>query len=96
MIHQYRPQRRKGGHNPHGIGTVPVGTIARFRQARRLGLTGPWIVESWLNREYSKHVAGRFHTVYIVGGHLAVIRSLRTGERRRVSDWHILFAVDND
>lgn len=102
MLNQYRAQRCKGGDNPHGIGTIPVGTILYIQD--RLGRfdspvrRNPWIVESWVNRATDRRdpVTGRYETAYIVGGHLAVVRSLRDGRRQIVADWHLLRAEDLD
>lgn len=86
------------------IGVIPVGTIlyiqdgicplggSRVEIVRR----APWIVEAWLNREYYPLIPGRPRTVYIRGGHLAVVRCLRTGRRQTVADWILLWCVDAD
>lgn len=82
--------------------TVPVGAIICSRcffkpfgnSCFTLG-KGPFIVEAWLNREYSKHISGRFVTVYIRGGHLAVIRDISSGKRHRIADHYLLAAWDN-
>lgn len=88
MLNQYRAQRRLGGNNPHGIGTVPVGTIAYVQFNGR----NPWIIEAWMNREYFPCVKGAPEVTYMLGGHLALCRSLRNGERRLFADWHFLDA----
>ena len=87
------------------IGTIPVGTILYIQDGISLfkGLTRdviqrePWIVEAWLPREYAKWdgVSRTFRTVRILGGHLAVVRSLRNCRRRKtVADWILLACVD--
>lgn len=98
MNNQYYAPRRKGGSNPHGIGTIAVGTIIYIQD--RIGryespiCREPWIVEAWTNREYHPAVNGAPHTTYMAGGHLAIVRSLRTGRRQRAAD-HILRACDD-
>ena len=59
-----------------------------------LRLRGPWQVRAFLNREYSKYSYGKFHTVYIPGGHLVEMQSLRNGEIKRVSDYWLRIAFD--
>ena len=95
MIHQYHAQRHQGG-KPHGVGTVPVGTVVYIQD--HIGpLTGfrvpivcrnPWIVEAWLNRVHEP--TGNM----LAGGHLAEVRSLRDGRRQLVADWILLRCVD--
>jgi hypothetical protein len=91
MLNQWRAPR--GRFHPSGkgglVGTINVGTIARFS-------SGPWIVEAWLNRVYSAayRVNGRWVDTIMVGGHLAQVRNLRTGERTRMADHILRAAVD--
>lgn len=89
---------------PVRVGTVPIGTIVHVVEGYRthtrpasLGRSArdecrpirhPYIVEAWLNREYHPGAKGR-PTTYLAGGHLAVVRSLRTGKVSRIAD-HIL------
>jgi len=82
--------------------TVPVGTmIYSMRFFKPFGNScftlgkGPFIVEAWLNREYSKRVAGKYVTVYIRGGHLAVIKDISNGKRHKIADHYLLAAQDN-
>jgi hypothetical protein len=99
MIRQYSAQRRLGGCNPHGIGTVAVGTIVYLQDCRNLRdavCRNPWIVEAWHNREYSRGCAGEPRFTYLRGGHLATVRSLRDGRVKRVADHLILACVDAD
>jgi hypothetical protein len=87
------------------VGTVPVGTILYIPDgirpftglARPVICREPWIVEAWLPREYAKWDGSqrRFRTVYIRGGHLAVVCSLRNRNRvQRVADWILVACID--
>lgn len=104
MTHQYHAQRRLGGHNPHGIGTIPIGTIVYLQDGlrpmgRKRGdwiYRNPWIVEAWLNRDYAKSTPAGFTTVQMAGGHLAQVRSLRDGRRAQVADWLIRASLGDD
>lgn len=108
MLNQYRAQRRRGGHNPHGIGTLAIGQILYLQDFRPMGgIRGqdrysrpicrePWIVESFANREYYPAVKGAPPVTYMLGGHLVNVRSLRTGRRQQVADWLVVRAVDCD
>ena len=105
---RYRQSTLRG--RPVRVGTVPIGTIVRVQgeyrtfttrrtlssSARTVSLPtwDTWIVEAWTNREYPPACKGRPATTYMLGGHLAVVRSLRTGERRTVADWFIRRALD--
>ena len=98
MLRQYHAQRRQGGDNPLGVGTVALGSIFylqddgywRARFGRTAVCRTPWIVESFLNGQY--HAArrdpstGHWLSVY-VGNRtdLAVLRSLRDGRRQTVA-----------
>jgi hypothetical protein len=84
MIRQYHAPRHRP--EPHCPGTIDVGAILYLQDRGRTVCRNPWIVEAWLPRE----CLWRF----MRGGHLAVVRSLRTGERRRVADWLLLAASD--
>ena len=101
MLHQFNPQRFcywKG----RRIGTIGVGTILYIQDRMRpvRGVTqpvthrNPWIVEAWLNRDFTHYSGGRWTTVPCAGGHLAIVRSLRTGRRQTVADWILLACVD--
>ena len=98
MLRQYHAQRRQGGNNPLGVGTIALGSIFYlqddgYRRARFGGTAvcrTPWIVEGFLNGQY--HAArrdlatGHWLSVY-VGNRtdLAVLRSLRDGRRQSVA-----------
>lgn len=78
------------------VNPAPVGTIVYLQDgARPMGVSrfwspifrNPWIVEAWHNREYA--TGTRAGSVYIRGGHLATVRSLRDGRRCTVADWFI-------
>lgn len=86
------------------IGTIPVGTILYIQDGVRpmRGFTQPtimrepWEVIAWLNREYHPAVRGGRPTTYMTGGHLALVRSLRTGRITNVADWVLLGCMDAD
>ena len=107
MLAQYNASRFRYSTlrgRPVRVGTVPTGTIVYIQDG--IGPMGPrgwflspvrrnpWIVEAWQNREYHPGCKGRPATTYMAGGHTAVVRSLRTGERRTVADWLILASLD--
>ena len=98
MLNQHHAQRFQPGTRSH-IGTVPVGTIVylqdRIDRYNPPIFRNPWIVTAWHNREYFPVVKGRPEVLYMAGGHLATVRSLRDGRELRVSAHHILNAVDN-
>lgn len=85
------------------IGTVKIGTIiypqdnwrAMQYLPRREYCKNPWMVVAWLNREYYPAVRGGRPVTYMLGGHLAVIRSLRDGRIRLLADHLVLACVDN-
>ena len=93
MIHQYYAQRNTM-RNGKPVGTVAVGTIlylqdcTPFRFPKFPICREPWIVEAWLPRFYD------LTQRYCRGGHLAVVRSLRTGRVKRVADWLLKMAQD--
>lgn len=92
----YQPQAGDFGYR-YQVGTVPIGTIVYLQDARSLDdavTRNPWILEAWLNREYFPCTRGAQRVVYMRGGHLAQVRSLRDGRVKRVADWLILSAVD--
>ena len=86
------------------IGTIPVGTILYIQEGinplkgftRPIVCREPWIVEAWLPRDYTKWdgLSRTFRTVRIRGGHLALVRSLRTNRVRTVADWILLACGD--
>ena len=108
MIQQYGAQRFKSrcaSARGRRVGTIPVGTIVYIQDGTRPlgGFTRPivcrepWIVEAWLTREYSKWNAATqsFRTVWVSGGHLAQVRSLRDSRRvQQVADWILLKCID--
>ena len=98
MLRQYHAQRRQGGDNPLGVGTVALGSIFylqddgywRARFGRTAVCRTPWIVESFLNGQY--HAArrdpatGRWLSVYAANRtDLAMLRSLRDSRRQSVA-----------
>lgn len=102
MTHQYRAVRFRRHANGRWVGTIPVGTIV-YIQDNVSPLGGlrhvpvcrePWIVEAWLNRDYQKLTKGGWVTAQMVGGHLAQVRSLRTGRRQKIADWILRYCVD--
>jgi hypothetical protein len=86
------------------IGTIPIGTILYIQDGinplrgftRPIVCREPWIVEAWLPREYAKWdgVSRTFKSVRIRGGHLALVRGLRTNRVQTVADWILLACVD--
>lgn len=80
------------------MGTISVGTIVYIQDGVRpfgwdrhhqIVCRDPWQVEAWVPREYSQwdQNTRTFKTVRMAGGHLAQVRSLRTGRREQVADW---------
>jgi len=100
MIRQYHAQRFLAGTSPRAIGTIPVGSILYIqdRPSRHTSpsFRNPWIVEAFVPREVgaAKKVDGHYVSTFMAGGHLAVVRSLRTNERRLASDTYLLHASD--
>lgn len=103
----YVPQEADLGYR-YRIGTIPIGTIAYIQDdhrpigatmqtarltPRRMHARNPWVVVAWLNREYYPAVHGK-GVVYMRGGHLAVVKSLRDGRTKTVADWVLLQCVD--
>jgi hypothetical protein len=86
------------------IGTIPIGTILYIQDGINplKGFTAPivcrepWIVEAWIPRNYAQWDAAtrRFRNVRIRGGHLAVVRSLRSQRTTTVADWILLACAD--
>lgn len=86
------------------IGTIPVGTILYIQDGinplkgftRPVVCREPWIVEAWLPRDCAKWdgLSRTFKPVRIRGGHLAVVRGLRTNRVQTVADWILLACVD--
>ena len=91
MLRQYFPQRARYaeiGGRAVMVGTVPVGTVATYRDQKI-------IVEAWLPRECH---AGRFDrrartwasSFHARGMFLASVRCLANGRRFRLSDAHLI------
>src|SRR5687768_2695987 len=88
MQSQYHHVRGARINNPLPVGAIvyvqdPQGLRSRYHRSIR---ANPWIIEAWHNRE----CMGR----YLVGGHLATVRSLRDGRRVQVADWLLLASVE--
>jgi hypothetical protein len=83
------------------VGVIPVGTIV-FLQDNVGPFKGieypvrrePWILTAWTNREYYPCVAGAPRVKYLIGGHLAIMKNLRNGHEKPVSDWIIEKCID--
>ncbi len=93
----------------HRVGTVPIGTTVYIQddhrplgggmsalqfRPRRDCCKNPWVVIAWLNREYFPAVQGARAVTYMTGGHLALVKSLRDGRVKQVSDWILLQCVE--
>jgi hypothetical protein len=86
------------------VGTIPVGTILYIQDGinplrgftRPFVCREPWIVEAWLPRDDTKWdgLSRTFKTVRIRGGHLALVRGLRTNRVQTVADWILLACAD--
>lgn len=106
MLNQYNAQRFRYKPLPSGrtvrVGTVPVGTVVYLQDGINPLSSfphwpvcrNPWIVEAWTNREYFPCVAGRPSTLFMLGGHLAIVRSLRDSRTVKVADWLLLRCVE--
>jgi hypothetical protein len=65
MLHQFNAQRFRWW-NGRRIGTVPVGTIVYIQDGvrplngicRPVTRRNPWLVEAWLNRDYTRSSSG--------------------------------------
>lgn len=95
MFTQYRPQRHRIRTLPNGravqVGTMEIGSIFRASNGRK---NASYIIEAWHNREYYPCTASRPRTIFMVGGHLATVRNLGTGERSQLADHHIMRLLD--
>ena len=95
MNRQYSPFQRYRLDNGRKVGTIPTGTILYIQDWRPMGgqrdvvCREPWIIEAWLPRHHAPT-----NTYLANGGHLAVVRSLRTGRRQTCADWLLLMAYD--
>lgn len=101
MLHQFNAQRFRWWRGKR-VGTIPVGTIVYIQDGVRplrgpsqAAITrNPWIVEAWLNRDYSLCSSEKWTTVKMAGGHLAIVRSLRDRRHQLAADWILLACVD--
>ena len=100
MLRQYHcsPHRLTRLPAPRGamrfvpVGTIPVGTIFRWKGRHA-------IVEAWLPRECAAawrcpHTREWVSSFHAHGMFLAVVRSLDSGRRSRLADHHIRRALD--
>ena len=73
-------------------GLRPMGVARYWSPVRR----EPWIVESFANREVGagRLVGGKWENVWMLGGHLVVLRSLRTGRLVTVADWLVCMSEE--
>lgn len=97
MIHKYNIAGHRDRHHPE-TGTIvylqndlrPLGAPRFLRPVRR----EPWIVEAWLNRLCTGGTRGHYANRVARGGHLAIVRSLRSGRRTTVADWMVRMSLD--
>lgn len=90
MLRQYNPQRHRVemiGGSPRNVGTVPVGAILMVRNVKIR-------VEAWIPREYAVYERGRFTTRRIAGGHMALVRNLRSNAQFPLSDAWLVDAAE--
>ena len=98
MIRQYYADRRRGGHNPRGIGVIPAGAMFylqpdwwwRDRYRGKPRCRDPWIVEGFLNGRLAaarrNPLTGRWEDIYVARrSDFALLRSLRHGRRQVVA-----------
>lgn len=90
MLRQYNPQRHRiemiGG-SRRKVGTIGVGAILMVRGVKVR-------IEAWIPREYATYERGRFTTRRIAGGHMALVRNLRTNRQFPLSDAWLLDAPE--
>lgn len=77
------------------IGTIDIGeviyiqdNVRPFSPIRHPVMREPWIVQAWMNRHHKP--TGQ----YLRGGHLAQVKSLRTGRVAFIADWILLRCSD--
>lgn len=90
MLRQYNPQRFRYETirgNTCKVGTVEVGAILNVRGTKVR-------VEAWIPRDYSIYERGHFQTRRIAGGHMALVRNLRTNRQFPLSDVWLLDAPE--
>lgn len=97
-MRQYGAQRRRGGHNPLGVGVIAAGSIFYLQDRAcfdsRFGgqaiCRTPWQVQAFLNGMLQaarcNRDTGLWENTYWSGrSDLAVVRSLRDGRQRTVA-----------
>jgi len=107
MLRQYHASRGHQTVLPSGhtvrVGPVHVGDTFYLQDARAMTPIRrvPWRVEGWLPRERGAAVcvvasdgARYYENRFSAGGHLALIRSLRSGEVRTVAEQFLYAAYD--
>lgn len=107
MLRQYHASRGHSTVLPSGravcVGPVQVGDTFYLQDARATPVVRrvPWRVEGWLPRERAAAAcvvrpdgARHYENRFSAGGHLALIRSLRSGEVRTVAEQWLYAAYD--
>ena len=98
MMRQYFAQRRRGGHNPLGVGVIAAGAILylqdddwwRDRFRGRPVCREPYIVEAFLNGTIGasrrNRDTGHWESAYAARrSDMAIVRSLRTQRRQAIA-----------
>jgi hypothetical protein len=101
MLRQYNAQRRRGGFNPFGVGTINLGDTIYLQDGVRplSGWRGiscrrePCVVVGFHNREYC-YADGSGRISRMVGGHMVEVKSLRSGRTAQVADWLVLWCLE--
>jgi hypothetical protein len=103
MQYQYGAQRFRTLPDGRRVGVIGVGTIIYlqdgvrpFRFPERVTLREPWQVMAWIPRESPRanRRTSRIEMQRCAGGHLAIVRSLRTSRQKLVADWILRSCVD--